>query len=117
MQRGPESIQTLRLLNALRKQSKKGLVWKRVAYLIARPARKKAEVSLTKVSKFTKKDDVVIIPGKLLSSGILTHSVKIACLRSSKAALVKTKAAGAKVITIAELMKENPSGSKTRILV
>ena len=115
MKKGPESIQTLRLLNALRKAGKKNAVWTRVAELLAKPTRQRSEVSLSKLSKNTSSGQTVIVPGKLLASGQLSHALTIACFKASKTASKKTPS-GTKIITIAQLMKLNPSGSNTRII-
>lgn len=117
MRKGLESIQSLRLLNSLRKQGKKHAVWARVAELVARPARKRVEVTLKKLSRVSKKGETVIIPGKLLATGVLGHALHVACFKASKQAALLVHKAGGKVMTISALMKVNPAGSKTRIVV
>jgi large subunit ribosomal protein L18e len=103
----------IRITLMLKKQKKP--FWLAVANLLLKPRRKKVAVNLTKINKLTKANSFVIIPGKVLSSGDLEHNVTIAAFSSSKEAQEKVKAKG-KIITIEELLKQNPQGKNVKIL-
>ena len=65
--------------------------------------RAKAEVNLGKLDKLTKANDTVVVPGKVLGDGELTHPITIAALAFSKSAEEKIKKAGCKKMFIGEL--------------
>jgi large subunit ribosomal protein L18e len=56
------------------------------------------------------------VPGKLLGSGDVIGKPNVAAYSVSSGARSKIEEAGGRVITIRELMNENPEGSGVRIL-
>jgi large subunit ribosomal protein L18e len=72
---GSTDPNTRALINALRRASTKNeaKIWKRVAELISRPARKRAAVNVGKIGRYTNAGDIVVVPGKVLGSGLLPH--------------------------------------------
>ena len=58
----------------------------------------------------------VLVPGKLLGSGDVSGKPSVAAYRVSSGARLKIEAAGGRVMTIRELMDENPNGKGVRIL-
>ncbi|MFH1229783.1 MAG: 50S ribosomal protein L18e [Candidatus Aenigmatarchaeota archaeon] len=82
-----------------------------------KPRRSRAEVDLSKLNRVCNDNEVVVIPGKLLSSGILKKPVKVAAASFSMTAVEKVQEAGGKVLTIEELIKENPKGTNVKIVI
>ena len=70
----------------------------------------------TKIDKYTEANDTVLVPGKVLSSGELTHPITLAAFSFSKKAFKKVEKVGGTFIFIEELMKRNPTGSKIILL-
>ena len=56
-----------------------------------------------------------MVPGKVLGIGELTHPLTIACLEYSKSAKNKIESSGSKMISIEELLKQNPNGSGVKV--
>ena len=73
-------------------------------------------MNLSRIERYSKKDDTVIVPGKVLGSGDLSHSITIAALSFSQSALQKISKAKAKAVSIEDFMKENIKGKQVRIL-
>ena len=92
-------------------------IWLAVAEKLESPRRKKVEVNLSDIERNTNKGETVVVPGIVLSSGDLTKSVTIAAWRFSEAAESKIKKSKGKILTIEELVKENPKGTDVKILV
>ena len=115
---GPTDPNTRALINALRKTSTKhnAGIWKRVAELVSRPARKRPTVNVGKIARHTKAGDVVIVPGKVLASGTITHKVTVAALNASAAARSVIVDAGGSLITIDELLSKVPKGTGVTII-
>jgi len=117
MNRGTEVESTRELLVFLEKSAKKNdaPIWIAVAGKLSMSKRRKVEVNLGKIGKVVK-SGTVIIPGKLLSNGKLEAKVTIAAFSASAAAKEKVAKAGGKLISIKELVAQNPKGSGVVIL-
>ena len=112
------NIQLIKLVEELKKQSslENVKVWKRIASDLEKPTRRRSTVNLYKINKFTKPEETVIVPGKVLSLGELDHKVNVAAFNFSSEAKNKITNANGKVLTIYELLKLNPKGKGVRIL-
>jgi large subunit ribosomal protein L18e len=118
MKLGSTDPNTRALINTLKKTSTKhnAGIWKRVAELIARPARKRPIVNVGKIARHTNAGDTIIIPGKVLGAGSLSHSVTVAALNASATAREIIVSAGGTVISIDELLSKAPKGTGIIIL-
>ncbi|MEW5955207.1 MAG: 50S ribosomal protein L18e [Candidatus Micrarchaeota archaeon] len=114
VKKGPENIQLKALVRFLEKTgaANKAPVWKKTAFLLAKPTRQRPEVNLYSVEKHSKEGDAVLVPGKVLSQGTLSHKVTLAAFRFSKPAAAKLAAAGCKTISIKQLVEANPPGKR-----
>ena len=108
----------IKLIESLKAKSREEdvLVWRDVAKRLERPTRNYPKVNLGKINRNTKKNETVLVPGKVLSAGILDHPVIIAGLGFSKATADKIKSVKGKCITIEQLMEDDPKGSSVRII-
>ncbi|RLI88828.1 MAG: 50S ribosomal protein L18e [Candidatus Altiarchaeales archaeon] len=108
----------LRLIEKLKKvgREQNAKIWKKVAEELSRGRRRRREVNLWKIDKYTKPNDIVVVPGKVLAYGNLSHSVTIAAFKFSEKAKEKILASNSKPITIEELLAKNPRGSNVKIL-
>ena len=111
----PEIIE---LIQYLKKQSREQAagIWLDVAAGLAKPSRQRIAVNLSRINRYTEKSDVIVVPGKVLASGTLDHAVTVAAFDASDKAKAKLQAAKAKYLSIAELVKQNPHGSKVKII-
>ncbi len=91
-------------------------IWKRVAELLSRPTRKRVEVNVGRLNKVVNDGETVVIPGVLLGHGILEKKVTVAVWRATRKAKEKVEAAGGRLISIEDLLKENPKGSNVRVI-
>jgi len=114
---GPTNSELRNLIEELKKKSRDHAVnlWKRVAEDLEKSARQRRIVNLYKINKYTKENDTIIVPGKVLGVGELDHNVIIAAFKFSGSAFDKINKIG-KAITINELIKESPKGKKIRII-
>lgn len=79
---------------------------KEIAKAISIPTRQQANVNLEDLSKA--KEEIIIIPGKVLGTGNLTKKLKVYAISFSKQAKEKLKKSGSEFKTILEALKENP---------
>jgi large subunit ribosomal protein L18e len=108
----------LELIKALEKGSKgsEASLWSVVADELSKVRRNRREVNLHRIDKYTQEGEVVIVPGKVLGDGVLSHKVEIAAYKFTAGAEKKIKEAGGKTMGILELMKKNPKASKIRLM-
>ena len=106
------------LINNLKKQSleKEVQIWKDIALRLEKPSQNWAEVNLNRISTYIHDKETALVPGKVLSTGILSKKVTIAAWSFSEKAKEKIKKAGGTSISIEELMKKNPEGKNIRIM-
>jgi len=88
-----------------------------IAKKLEKSRRKKPEVNLSKLNRVCKENETVIVPGKVLSSGILKKPLTVVAASFSMSAIEKIQKAGGKAISIRELIKDNPKGTNVRIVI
>lgn len=91
-------------------------VWDAVADKLRKSKHKRVAVNISRINRHSTDDETVVVPGKVLGSGVLTHRVKVAALSCSRQAREKIEGAGGKYLTIPALIQENPGGSGIRII-
>lgn len=117
--RGPTNPIVASLIYELRRASKthEAPIWRAISKKLTKPRRLRSEVNLSKISRCSKESDkAVIIPGKVLGSGEIDRPITVAAISVSEGARLKIEAAKGRVISISELVAENPKGTGVRIL-
>lgn len=106
------------LLIKLRKASRKeeAPIWLDLAERLEKPSRSHAEVNLSRIARVAPKGATIVVPGKVLGSGALLHSVTVAAFAFSGAARKKIEAAGGKSMSIPQLMEKAPKGTNVKIV-
>ncbi|MBI2650256.1 50S ribosomal protein L18e [Candidatus Woesearchaeota archaeon] len=115
---GPSNPILLRLIMELKKKSSEqnANIWKRVADDLEKPTRQRRIVNLSSISRYTKENETIVVPGKVLGAGNLEHKLTISAFQFSGGAKEKIEKAGAKIVPLLELSKENPNGKGIRII-
>ena len=91
-------------------------VWRDIANRLESPSNNFAEVNISKINRYTQDGDTVIVPGKVLGSGVLNQKISVAAIKFSGAAEEKITGADGVCMTIEELVQQNPEGKKVRIM-
>jgi len=94
----------------------KAKIWQVAATQLSRPRKARAVLNLNHVSRYTKPDSIVLIPGKLLGSGAIKHRVTIGAFEYSKAAREKVERAGGQCLALREFVEQHPKGSNITIM-
>ena len=115
---GPTNPYLRALVGDLKKKyfGTKASIWLKIAEKLETPRRSRVNVNISDIERNTAKNDVVIVPGVVLSSGEITKPVSVAAWRFSERAREKIKKSKGKCISIEELVKENPKGTGVKIL-
>ncbi|MCQ2069823.1 MAG: 50S ribosomal protein L18e [archaeon] len=112
----PQLVALISDLKAKTREDPKAAIWRDIALRLEAPSRVWAEANLSKIDKNAKDGETVLVPGKVLAAGEITKAVNVAAYSFSSKAEAAIVAAGGKVMTIRDLMAENPTGSKVRIM-
>ncbi|MCL5100085.1 MAG: 50S ribosomal protein L18e [Candidatus Marsarchaeota archaeon] len=87
--------------------AKRAKLWKRLYKLTARPTRRRVEVDLYKIDKNSSSGDNIIVPGKVLSAGALSHPVSITAIAFSGSATESLKGSKCEIVALPEMMKRS----------
>ncbi|WMW23373.1 50S ribosomal protein L18e [Methanolobus mangrovi] len=106
------------LIAALKEGSRQNeaAIWRDVAKRLEKPGRNYAQVNLSKISRYAKDGETVLIAGKVLGAGLLDKAVTVAAYNFSVTAIEKITSLGGKCLTIEQILEENPKGSGIKIL-
>ena len=111
---GPTNYELKGLIEELRQLSlsQKVPFWKRIATDLSKSTRNRRAVNLSRINRYAKSNDTVVIPGKVLGTGEPNEKVTVAAWQFSQSAKKKLK----NNLTIKELMKKNPKAKKLKIM-
>ncbi len=90
-------------------------IWRDLAQRLKKPNRKKSPVNISKINRHAEEGETVVVPGKVTGYGSLDKDINVAAFSFSKSAKEKLKETG-KVMSILELVEENPEGENVRIM-
>lgn len=115
---GPTNPLLRDLIGELKKRSNEQSVnlWKRIAVDLEKSTRQRRIVNLSRINRYTKENDVIVVPGKVLGSGTLNHKLTISAYQFSEQAKDKIEKVGAKIVPLLELSKEKPDGKRLKII-
>jgi len=109
MKKGPTNPILRETIEKLRKTKKKSLVL--IARKLETATRRRPEVNLWKIDKYSKEGELVVVPGKVLSEGELSHKIELVAFSLTKKAEEKLKGK-AKLHSFEYLVKEQPKKIK-----
>src|SRR3989344_2988353 len=84
------------LIQELKKRSTEQSVklWKSVALDLEKPTRQRRVVNLSRINRYTKENEIIVVPGKVLGSGLLDHKLTISAFQFSGGAKEKIEKVG-----------------------
>lgn len=108
----------LQMARELKNASKKNKapIWSRLAELALKPSSVRRIVNVGQIDKFAKDSDVIVVPGKVLGTGNLTHKITLCSFSISNSGAQKILDSGGKILSFAELVKSNPTGKGVKII-
>jgi len=92
-----------------------GDVWNDVAERLEKPRRTHAEVNLGRIERYAREDETVVVPGKVLGSGVLQKDVTVAAVDFSGTAETKIQQVG-DTMKLEQAIEQNPEGSNVRVI-
>jgi len=110
-----ELLDTIRFLKVQARENK-AKIWAVTAECLSGPRRNRAVLDLNHISRASKRNALVLVPGKVLSAGYIKHPVTVGAFQFSQAAKAKIELAGVKCVAIKDFVSKNPKGSNVLIL-
>jgi large subunit ribosomal protein L18e len=83
---------------------------------LAMPVKRWAELNLDQIDRMSKENEVLFVPGKILSSGELSKKLKIVAWNASEKAKQKMKDSKVEFVEILEEIKKNPELKDLRLI-
>ena len=111
----PRLMELIAKLNELARKENVRL-WSRIAFELERPTRQRRIVNVSVLERYAKDGEFIVVPGKVLATGDLSHKLNVAAFRFSGTAVEKIAQAKGSCISIEELMKKNPKAKGIRIM-
>ncbi len=108
-------VQMAKELQAASKKNK-APIWSRLAEMALKPSRAKRVLNLSQIDKFVGDNDTVIVPGKVLGTGNISHKITLCSFSISTSGAKKVTQSGGKILDFAQLIKNNPTGKGVKII-
>jgi len=91
-------------------------VWGDVADRLEKPRRTHAEVNLSRIERYAEAEETVVVPGKVLGSGVIQKDVTVAAVDFSASAETKIEQTAGEAISLQDVVERNPEGSDVRVI-
>ncbi len=91
-------------------------IWSKLAKLALKTSASRRVVNLTKINDVTKENDVIVVPGKVLGTGNVSHKITLSSFAISNSAAKKIIDSGGSVISFSEMIKKFPTGKGVSII-
>lgn len=111
----PNKISLIRSINQAGIQNKAN-IWRKLSEELSSVNRRRVAINLSHINRVSAPEDVIVVPGKVLGAGMLTHKLSIAAESFSESAKEKILSAGGQCLSFEELMKTNPKGTNVRLM-
>ena len=95
----------------------KAPIWSRLAEMALKPTRARNVLNLGQLDKFVNDNDIVVVPGKVLGTGNISHKITLCSFSISSSGAKKIVQSGGKIIDVTQLIKNNPTGKGVKIIV
>jgi large subunit ribosomal protein L18e len=109
---GATNPEMVELIHDLKKE--KTPFWKRMVKELSCSTRSRRVVNLSRITRYAKKGETIVVPGKVLGSGNAPEKMVIAAFSFTKSAEEKIKNVNGKTLIIRDLLKNKPK--KFRII-
>ncbi len=91
-------------------------IWSRLAELALKPSSARRIINIGQIDKVVKDNDVIVVPGKILGTGNLSHKITLCSFSISTSGAKKVLQSGGKIFSFSELIKNHPTGKGVIII-
>ena len=111
----PNKIALIRILRGAAAKNK-AKIWAILASEMSKANRRRVAINISRLNRVSSPGEILLIPGKVLGTGLLNHKLEVAAESFSKTAQIKIDNAGGQCLTIEELLNSNPTGFRIRLI-
>ena len=108
-------IQMAKELKVASKKNK-APIWLKLAEMALKPSKTKRVVNLGQIDRHVSDNDIVIVPGKVLGTGNISHKITLCSFSISTTGAKKVLQSGGKIIGVSQMIKNNPTGKGVKII-
>lgn len=91
-------------------------IWSKLAKLALKTTVSRRVVNLNKIDEVTKDNAVIVVPGKVLGTGNVSHKITLSSFSISNTAAKKIIESGGSIISFSEMIKKFPTGKGVVII-
>jgi len=91
-------------------------IWSKLAKLALKTSSVRRVVNLTKINEVTKENAVIVVPGKVLGTGNVSHKITLSSFSISNSAAKKIIESGGTIISFSEMINQFPTGKGVIII-
>ena len=91
-------------------------IWLKLAKLALKTSSSRRVVNLTKINDVTKEGEIIVVPGKILGTGSVSHKIILSSFSISNSAAKKIIESGGNIISFKEMIEKFPTGKGVRII-
>ena len=108
----------VQLVKELKSASKKNEapIWSKIAKNALKSNSNKRTINLKKIDALTDDGSAVVISGKILGTGNLSHKVLVSSFSISNSAAKKIKESGGEVLQFSDMIDRFPTGKGVKII-
>tara|TARA_Y100000591_G_scaffold265266_1_gene238778 strand:+ start:237 stop:584 length:348 start_codon:yes stop_codon:yes gene_type:complete len=108
-------VNTLKILKKASKEHD-APIWAKVADFVQKSRSNQKIVNLTKINQTTEDGNAIVITGKVLGTGNISHKVSISSFSISNSAAKKIIESGGEVLKFSEMIEKFPTGKGVKII-
>ena len=108
----------VQLVKELKCASKKNEapIWSKIAKDVLKSNSNKKTINLKKIDRLTDDGNAVVISGKILGTGKLSHKVLVSSFAISGSAAKKIKDSGGEILQFSDMIDRFPTGKGVKII-
>ena len=108
----------VQLVKELKSASRKNEapIWLKIAKNVLKSNSTKKTINLKKIDRLTDDGNAVVISGKILGTGTLSHKVLVSSFSISNSAAKKIKDSGGEVLQFSDMIDRFPTGKGVKII-
>ena len=108
-------VNTLKIFKKASKEND-APIWAKIADFVQKSRSNQKIVNLTRINQTTEDGNAVVITGKILGTGNISHKVSVSSFSISNAAAKKIIESGGEVLKFSEMIEKFPTGKGVKII-
>ena len=110
--------QVIEMVRELKNASKNNdaPIWSKIAKNALKSNSNKRTINLKKIDALTDNGNAVIVSGKVLGSGKLSHKIIVSSFSISSSAAKKIKESGGEILKFSDMIERFPTGKDVKII-